>query len=202
MPPVLDLFTERRRPDHPQPQLGGAQPVALARVVAEAQQQRGGVGAVVGDQVRAVPVGRGVQELADAEQKLDDARRKLADGQQKYADGEERLAESRRVAERRLGAVQQKLEASDAEQAEQLAVVQDNRALLSWMASCSDTRHELVAEQLEGLVLSQPEPEYRRQVLARLVDRDVVTKRAERYYKIKIDLMRRWLLREKGEEFI
>ena len=87
-------------------------------------------------------------------------------------------------------------------QAEQLAVVQDNRALLSWMASCSDTRHELVAEQLEGLVLSQPEPEYRRQVLARLVDRDVVTKRAERYYKIKIDLMRRWLLREKGEEFI
>jgi len=61
---LLHLAAQRRRPDQPDLQLGGAQLGQVARVVAEAGQQHGRVGAVVGDQVAAAAVLGGEQALA------------------------------------------------------------------------------------------------------------------------------------------
>lgn len=82
----------------------------------------------------------------------------------------------------------------------------DNKAVLTYIAVHADsTKHELSLEKMNCLgELSEQTDQRLTEILEQLTKRDVLTRRKTEqstFYRIGIDLLRMWLLREIGKEF-
>ena len=86
---------------------------------------------------------------------------------------------------------------------EQRNTCEDNMRVMTCIAlQADDIHHEAEISQLDCVqMLSKPTREYQQQVLDQLVFRGVLELREKRYYRIRIDLLRKWLLREIGREY-
>lgn len=85
---------------------------------------------------------------------------------------------------------------------EQKATYADNKAVLTYIALKADNqRHEISLDKIDCFdKLSEKTPEYLDSVVERLKNRKVLTQRGN-YYRIEIELLRMWLLREIGKDF-
>ena len=84
----------------------------------------------------------------------------------------------------------------------QVATYADNKAVLTCVALKADNqRHELSRDKINCFDnLSEKTPEHRDTVVERLKNRNVLTQSGD-YYRIEIELLRMWFLREIGKDF-
>ena len=77
----------------------------------------------------------------------------------------------------------------------------DNKIILTYIALHADSLRGLSRDKINCIdELSEQTQERQDEIINRLEKRGVLIKRTD-YYKIQIDLLRMWLLRESGEDF-
>ena len=84
---------------------------------------------------------------------------------------------------------------------EQSDTKSDNKIILTYIALHADSLRGLSRDKINCIdELSEQTQERQDEIINRLEKRGVLIKRTD-YYKIQIDLLRMWLLRESGEDF-